>query len=126
MIEITLKQLQAERDTLTARVAELEAWKAEALAVEAQWDVQAVGRAIAAPLGANIRPRILPAIEALRARVARLEGALRDISDHLPCDQPCKMRPAQGKCGECGAYRFETWCAGCVARAALAQEVPGE
>lgn len=60
--------------------------------------------------------------DALRALVARQREALRDISEHLPCDLPCKMKPAQGKCGECGAYRFETWCAGCTARAALATE----
>ena len=53
---------------------------------------------------------------------AQRTEALRDISEHLPCETPCKMKPAQGKCGECGAYKFETWCAGCVARAALATE----
>jgi hypothetical protein len=59
---------------------------------------------------------------ALRALVAQQREALQSISEHLPCDHPCKMVPAQGRCGECGAYRFETWCAGCTARAALATE----
>ena len=69
----------------------------------------------------NARARDVMHLEAL---VEQQREALRDISEHLQCDPPCKMKPAKGKCGECGAYRFETWCAGCVARAVLAAEVP--
>ena len=50
-----LKALTAERD-------ELRRWKDEALAVEASWDCQAVGKLIGVPLGQNIRPCIEPAI----------------------------------------------------------------
>ena len=45
----------------------LTAWKAEALAVEATWDIQAIGKMLNLPLGASIRAEIGPAIERLTA-----------------------------------------------------------
>ena len=48
----------------------IEAWKREQLAVEATWDIQAVGKLIGVGLGENIRPQIYPAIEKLTAELA--------------------------------------------------------
>ena len=55
---------------LLDRIESLSAWKAEQLAVEATWDVQAVGKAIGLPLGSNIRTHILPYIESLSKQLA--------------------------------------------------------
>ena len=60
----------------------------------------------------------------LRKLVAQQREALQNISDHLECDPPCTMNQTTKQCGECGTIKYETWCAGCVARAVLAQEVP--
>ena len=55
-----------------------------------------------------------------RCLLAQRTEALQNISEQLPCTEPCEMRPALPNCPECGAWRSEKWCAGCVARAALA------
>lgn len=57
-------------------IAALTRWKEEAIAVEKQWDVQAVAKALNLKLGMDVRPQILPAVMSLRERVERLEGAL--------------------------------------------------
>lgn len=49
-------------------------WKAEQLAVESEWDAQAVGRLLRVPLGQSVRAAIQPGIEALQRRVAELKG----------------------------------------------------
>lgn len=59
---------------LKERVAELEAWKESALAVEREWDEQAVGRELRVPLGASIR-------RAVGIRVPILVHALERIAD---------------------------------------------
>jgi len=60
-------------DTIEA----LEGWKAQALAVEAEWDVQTIGKRLNVPLGNSIRAAILPAIEALEGEVERVSALLR-------------------------------------------------
>lgn len=79
VIGVATCQIASELLKLAARVAELEAWKAEAMAVDSQWDPQAVGRLLDIPLGTLIRPGIQPGIERLLADVARKEQALRFI-----------------------------------------------
>ena len=51
-------ELETERD-------ELRAWKTEAMAVAATWDVQRVGRLLGLALGQNIYKNIEPKIEEL-------------------------------------------------------------
>lgn len=64
-----------EIERLNARIAELEAWKESALAVEREWDAQAVARMLNVPLGASIR-------SAIAKRVPILVLALEMIADH--------------------------------------------
>lgn len=64
----------------------LRAWKAEALAVESEWDAQAVGALLGVELGASIRVAIQPGIATLQreADEAREQVAARDkIIDQL-------------------------------------------
>ena len=68
-----------ERMELEARVAELEAWKASALAVEKEWDAQEVGKLLGLTLGTRIRAGIAPAIKNLQAQNARLRAALEEM-----------------------------------------------
>jgi hypothetical protein len=64
-------------------VTELRRWKTEALAVEASWDQQAVGRALGMTLGTPIRAGILPAVEKLKAELASLRHARTETQgDH--------------------------------------------
>lgn len=72
---------------LAAKVAELEAWKESAMAVEAQWDDQAVARELGLPLGSSIRAGILPAVKALKSQLEWLppETALRDGTPIIGC-----------------------------------------
>jgi hypothetical protein len=69
-LEMDKAQLQAEKD-------DLERWKTEAIQVEMSWDIQAVGDALGMRIGTFIRPKILPAIQALQAEKAELVEALR-------------------------------------------------
>ena len=57
-----LPELKSDLDTLAA-------WKESALAVEASWDCQAVGKLLGIPLGSDIRAGIEPGIRALLARL---------------------------------------------------------
>jgi hypothetical protein len=57
------------------QIEDLRRWKAEALAVEAQWDAQAVGKALGLTLGTPIKAGILPAVEKLKAELASLRNA---------------------------------------------------
>lgn len=60
-------------ERLAAEIERLRAWKESAMAVEAEWDAQAVARLLGIPLGAAIRASIQPAIERLRASLSRAE-----------------------------------------------------
>jgi len=64
---------------MAERIAELEGWKEQQLAVESQWDIQAVGRAMNLRLGTPIRMEILPFITRQSATVERLEDALGEL-----------------------------------------------
>lgn len=89
-------------------IEQLAQWKAEALAVEAQWDVQAVGRAIGAPLGADIRPLILPAIERLERENKRLRAVVKcSAMTSKPCPE---------------IFDREDWCEECAVLAMVANE----
>lgn len=56
---------------LADEIERLRAWKAEALAVESMWDVQAIGKLLGVRYGGNIRPAIQPGIENLRELLTR-------------------------------------------------------
>jgi hypothetical protein len=71
---------QQEINRLNAKVEALEGWKAQALAVEAEWDVQAIGKRLDVPLGSSIRAAILPAIDALELEVMRLQVVLQKLA----------------------------------------------
>lgn len=58
--------LEDEIERLQNENKRLQAWKDSALAVEATWDEQAVGRALNVGLGQSIRDKILPSIKNLR------------------------------------------------------------
>lgn len=75
--------LRQRAEALQARVTELEAWKASALAVESEWAPQEVAKLLDLKLGTSIRAGIAPAIKQLQARVTELEGAYKFISDSL-------------------------------------------
>lgn len=64
--------------TIEEELASLRRWKAEALAVEATWDIQAIARLLNLPLGVNIRAAIQPAIEKL---IAERDAALANAQD---------------------------------------------
>lgn len=61
---------------------ELREWKQQALAVEASWDKQAVGRLLRIKLGEDICPAIEPAILSLLKRLWKAESKLEEQS-HL-------------------------------------------
>jgi len=69
----SLPASDAESNRLRGEVERLQNWKEQALAVEAEWNSQAVGKLLGVPLGHSIRRYVQPAIESLRARVAELE-----------------------------------------------------
>lgn len=75
---------------------ELRRWKAEGLAVERTWDVQAVGTAIGVGLGGSILPAILPAINALKADNERLRGELDAIHAARGEGPPPNTAPTDG------------------------------
>lgn len=58
------------------------------------------------------------------AREAVLREALQDISDELPCDEPCATDLAMVTCPTCLHSSAPAWCAGCTARRALATPSP--
>lgn len=94
---MSVRRLAFERDALRQQLAEKDAeierlrgWKAEALAVEDQWDMQAVGKLIGCKLGSGIHSQIQPAIERLQARVAELEAAIHEHNQD--CESSCKAR----------------------------------
>lgn len=94
-----IKQLEAENEELKARnkriedclvhertrVADLidanerlEQWKAEANTIFTALDLQAIGNEINAPLGQDIAPHVLPAIQELKRKLADYKGVLDD------------------------------------------------
>lgn len=66
-----------------SRCAELEAWKESALAVEASWDCQKVGKLLGMPLGVDIRKNIEPKILELQAQLATLRTAAEQAREAL-------------------------------------------
>lgn len=46
-------------------IEDLQSWKNQMIELQSTWEVQAVGKLLKLPLGANILPAIQPAIEAL-------------------------------------------------------------
>ncbi len=62
----------------------LEAWKNEAMAVESEWDCQAIARELDLPLGTSIRRELMPAIKALKAKVASLTADLETLTKFTP------------------------------------------
>lgn len=67
-----------ENEALKAELANLCEWKESSMMVEKEWDVQAIGREINAPLGASIRSHILPWIKKIKAELAE---ARKEMSD---------------------------------------------
>ncbi len=67
--------------TLLAHIANLENWKAEQIAVENEWDCQEVARELDMRPGSSIRKEIMPAIKAMKARIAELEQHIQDSGD---------------------------------------------
>ena len=76
-------EMSSEIDALTRERDELAAWKESAMAVEAEWDEQAVGRALQIPLGAPIRANILAGIEALQQRANQLAASFIELDQYL-------------------------------------------
>lgn len=62
---------------LRAEVEQLRRWKAEQLQVEADWDIQEVGKALGLVLGTRIRRAILPGIVALKKQLTLFEVRLQ-------------------------------------------------
>lgn len=63
--------IQAQAD----KIAELEEWKASAMAVMGSIDIQAVGKELGVKLGEPIGPAILPGIRALKLDLASWQDA---------------------------------------------------
>ncbi len=63
---LTIEEAQA----IIERIANLEGWKESQLAVEAEWDCQEVARELGIPPGRSIRREIMPAIKAMKERIA--------------------------------------------------------
>jgi hypothetical protein len=61
-------------------IVELEAWKAQQLAIEASWNPQKVANLLNIPIGTEIHPNILPAIEKLHERINQLKNILISIT----------------------------------------------
>lgn len=70
-----IDEMESALTTARQEVEKLRAWKAEALAVEKEWDAQTVGMLLGMPLGARIRAGIEPAIRTLLAQLAAARSA---------------------------------------------------
>jgi hypothetical protein len=75
-----VEALEQERDRLAA-------WKAEAMAVSAQCDIQAVGTLLKVPLGHLIHPAIEPGIRDLLAKLDMARTALESITHDMGASQ---------------------------------------
>ena len=62
---------------------ELKAWKESALAVEREWDSQAVGKLLDIPLGSSVRAGIEPAIRALQSCLALADEEIMRLKSAL-------------------------------------------
>lgn len=71
-LEEKLASAQQENEKLRAEVARLRDWKVSALAVEARWDIQNVGKLLGLTPGQDIRSQIEPAIARLKEDKERL------------------------------------------------------
>lgn len=56
-------QMLKMHDVLTAERDRLAAWKESAMAVESEWDCQAIARELDLPLGCSVRRELMPAIK---------------------------------------------------------------
>lgn len=77
------KAAAKELDELRAEKARLEAWKAEVMAVEANWDEQAIARMLGARLGESTRTAIQREVPILVDRAKRLHEAGQDAIDYI-------------------------------------------
>ena len=93
--------------TLEREIADLARWKAEALAVEASWDCQAVGKALGLTLGSSIRPAILPAIQKMLANTT------------ADCAEIVKLRTALNRIAHPNTYGTQDVDPRVIARSAL-------
>ena len=73
-----------------SELAELQAWKASAIAVESEWDAQAIAKLLGATLGQSCRkvinekvPLLVSERDTLRAEVSRLREALKALRDDV-------------------------------------------
>lgn len=88
-------EARAERDALAAKMAELEAWKNEALAVLSRWD--AVAAKVDMPLGALKSREVGKAIDSLRAEVVSLHTQLDTIRALCQPDSGRRWVPAEAQ-----------------------------
>lgn len=58
------------------RLAQLEEWKESAMAVENEWDIQAIAKLMGAPLGSSCRKYLAKAIPAMVERLEKADAAL--------------------------------------------------
>lgn len=76
--------IAAEVARITKERDALQRWKDEQLAVEAQWDPQAVARSLGLPLGTNIRPLLQMRVRGLRVELDEFRARLANLTDaHL-------------------------------------------
>ncbi len=71
----------AEVALLTKERDELQRWKDSAMAVEAQWDPQAVARSLGIPIGNNIRPLIQSRVRSLCVELEEFRARLASLTD---------------------------------------------
>ncbi len=72
-------ELRSKVESVLKQIDKLQQWKAEAMAVEREWDAWAVAKLLDLPLGKSIRAGIQPAIERLLRRNAELEEDAKRI-----------------------------------------------
>lgn len=90
-----IEELEKERGEMTQaeqikmlreELRSLEAWKAEQLAVESEWDPQAVGRALELRIGTSIRSQILPGILALTQQRDEVRSSLQSLRRYVAAE----------------------------------------
>jgi hypothetical protein len=84
----TTQCVEAEVARLTKKRDELQRWKDEQLAVEAQWDPQAVARVLGLPLGVSVRAEILPGIRKLAAERDEARNFARKMRSKAHTSEP--------------------------------------
>lgn len=81
-----------EAAAVVEQLAQLRAWKESALALEREWDAQAIGKMLGLPLGVSIRKGIHEKVPQLVADLARLRKL---YSMPQPKEGPSAERPQQ-------------------------------